>query len=232
MQLPNDNDPIGAHSLSPRELKELLAAERIGKAFLAFRDPRGALSTLPLDPLKTPRTIGRREEMDLPISWDDEVSGLHAEVLYVQGEWMIIDDGLSTNGTYVNGERTNGRRRLRHGDRIRVGHTVLAYDSAGASAPKATVSAGGLAARPHLTDSQRSILVALCRPYRHGGTFATPASNQQIADEVFLSTNAVKMHLRMLFGKFELGGLPQNEKRARLAEYALQSGLISLRDLD
>jgi hypothetical protein len=39
------------------------------------------------------------------------------------------------------------------------------------------------------------------------------------------------MHLRALFGKFELGGLPQNRKRARLAECALQSGVISLRDL-
>jgi hypothetical protein len=39
------------------------------------------------------------------------------------------------------------------------------------------------------------------------------------------------MHLRTLFGKFALGELPQNQKRARLAESALQSGVIAHRDL-
>jgi hypothetical protein len=41
----------------------------------------------------------------------------------------------------------------------------------------------------------------------------------------------VKMHLRSLFGKFELTDLPQNQKRAKLAERALQLGVISQRDL-
>jgi hypothetical protein len=39
------------------------------------------------------------------------------------------------------------------------------------------------------------------------------------------------MHLRTLFRKFELGELPQNQKRAKLAECVLQYGLISERDL-
>jgi hypothetical protein len=39
------------------------------------------------------------------------------------------------------------------------------------------------------------------------------------------------MHLRNLFAKFDLGELSQNQKRARLAECALQLGLISQRDL-
>jgi predicted ArsR family transcriptional regulator len=93
------------------------------------------------------------------------------------------------------------------------------------------VTAGEVAALPRLTDTQRKVLIALCRPYRDGGSFATPASNQQIAGEVFLSVDAVKMHLRNLFAKFDLGELPQNQKRARLAECALQLGLISQRDL-
>lgn len=79
---------------------------------------------------------------------------------------------------------------------------------------------------------QQRVLIALCRPYRDGGTFATPATNQQIADEVFLSVDAVKTHLRALFGKFELNDLAQNQKRARLAECVFQLGLISQRDLD
>jgi hypothetical protein len=39
------------------------------------------------------------------------------------------------------------------------------------------------------------------------------------------------MHLRTLFAKFDLGELPQNQKRAKLAENALQFGVISHRDL-
>jgi len=52
-----------------------------------------------------------------------------------------------------------------------------------------------------------------------------PATNQQIADELFLSLDAVKTHLRMLFHKFGIEDLPQNQKRARLVEMALQFGL-------
>ena len=92
-----------------------------------------------------------------------------------------------------------------------------------------TVAAGDLPTI-ELTDTQRRVLVALCRPYRDGN-YATPATNQQIADEIFLSVDAVKMHLRTLFGKFALAELPQNQKRARLAEQALQFGVISPREL-
>jgi hypothetical protein len=42
---------------------------------------------------------------------------------------------------------------------------------------------------------------------------------------------AVKMHMRTLFGKFELADLPQNEKRSRLAECALQFGMVSRHEL-
>ena len=60
--------------------------------------------------------------------------------------------------------------------------------------------------------------------------FATPATNRQVADEVFLSVDAVKAHLRVLFERFGLGELPQNEKRARLAATVLATGALSPRD--
>ena len=47
-----------------------------------------------------------------------------------------------------------------------------------------------------LSPTQRQIVMALCRPYKHDDPYATPASNQQIADELFLSVDAVKTHLR------------------------------------
>ena len=59
------------------------------------------------------------------------------------------------------------------------------------------------------------MLIALCRPLRDGGTFATPASNQQIAEELLLSLDTVKMHLRTLFAAFELtDAAPEPEARA------------------
>jgi FHA domain len=224
-----DDDPLAPHSLSPSELKQMMAAERAGRALLAFRDEQGGLCLFSADAGSETSTVGRRAEMDLSIPWDNEVSGLHAELQYLGGEWAVLDDGLSTNGTYVNGQRISGRQRLRDGDRIRVGRTVLAYKAAPVAEPQLTVAAGSMPAL-NLTDTQRRVLVALCRPYRDG-SFTTPASNQVIAGELFLSVDAVKMHLRSLFGKFELADLPQNQKRAKLAERALQLGVISQRDL-
>jgi hypothetical protein len=227
----NKDDPLARHSLSPGELKKLLAAERAGESFLAFRDQDGRLSFFQAGRREETRRLGRRPEMDLSISWDSEVSGLHAELQGFGGEWTIVDDGLSTNGTFVNDQRISGRQRLRDGDRIRLGRTILAYRTGREATVQETVSAGDIPAFGELTDTQRRVLIALCRPYRDGGNFATPATNQQIADELFLGIDAVKMHLRRLFAKFELGEIPQNEKRARLAECTLQFGVISERDL-
>jgi hypothetical protein len=226
---PSDGDPLARHSLSVQELKQMLAAERAGEAMLALRDEQGRLRMFFPGAGRDSSTLGRRAEADLSIPWDSEVSGLHAELHHLGGEWTVVDDGLSTNGTYVNGQRISGRQRLRDGDRIRVGRTILAYKAAQDAGAQQTVAAAG---RPsfELTDTQRRVLIALCRPYRDGG-FATPARNQDVAAEVFLSVDAVKMHLRTLFAKFELGELPQNQKRAKLAESALQFGVISHRDL-
>jgi pSer/pThr/pTyr-binding forkhead associated (FHA) protein len=230
-QLNKDGDPLAPHSLSPSELKQLLAAERASEPFLAFRDEEGRLALFATGRGEKTRTVGRGPEMSLSIGWDAEVSGLHAELQCLGGEWAIVDDGLSTNGTYVNGQRVSGRRRLRDEDRVRIGQTVLVYRAGGASAAEGTVAAAEMPMLQEPTDTQRRVLIALCRPYRDGGNFTTPATNQQIAEEVFLSVEAVKMHLRALFGKFGLTELAQNEKRVRLAECALQFGVISQRDL-
>jgi pSer/pThr/pTyr-binding forkhead associated (FHA) protein len=226
----SDGDPLARHALSASELKALMATERSGEAFLAFRDGHGALQLFTVAERGDSSTLGRRAETDLSISWDEEVSGLHAELQHVAGEWTIVDDGLSRNGTYVDGQRVNGRQRLRDGSRIRVGRTTLAYRAAQATGVGETVMAASDRPAISLTDTQRKVLIALCRPYRDGG-FGTPATNQQIASEVFLSVDAVKMHLRTLFSKFGLADLAQNQKRTRLAEDALRTGAISHREL-
>jgi len=56
---------------------------------------------------------------------------------------------------------------------------------------------------------------------------APPASNRQIADEVFLSVDAVKTHLRSLCTKFDVGALPHNEKRVKLVGEAIRRGAVT-----
>ena len=224
-------DPLARHSLSPRELKQLLAVEGERLPFLALREPDGRLRLIALDSRRPSLTVGRRAEMDVPIAWDGEVSALHAELHCIGGEWTILDDGLSTNGTYLNGRRVNSRQRLRDGDRIRVGRTTIAFNLGGRERAQTTVSGRALPV-PTLSPARRRVLVALCRPYREGGAYATPASNRQIAEEVFLSVDAVKTHLRALFSEFGLAHLPQNQKRAMLVERATQLGVIAPSELD
>lgn len=233
MSRPTDTtaDPLARHSLSARELKQMLAAERTGEPFLAMRDGEGELRVVALDAQAPAITLGRRAGMDVSVSWDAEVSGVHAELRRLGEEWTVTDDGLSRNGTFLNGERVSGRQRLRPGDRLRVGHTIIAYCQHAAEPPGTTVAANEPLEPQRLTDSQRRVLVALCRPYAKTSAFPVPASNQQIAQEVFLSVDAVKMHMRALFQRFGLSELPQNQKRARLAEAALRLGIVSQRDL-
>jgi DNA-binding NarL/FixJ family response regulator len=76
-----------------------------------------------------------------------------------------------------------------------------------------------------ISESQRKVLVALCRPLKDSA-YAAPATNKDIADEIHLSVDAVKAHLRVLFERFGLDALPQNQKRAQLAAVALVNGIV------
>ncbi|MQY24510.1 FHA domain-containing protein [Nocardia aurantia] len=201
-------------------------------SFLRFTDDTGRPQELVLSPDRQRLTIGRSPQADVTLSWDAEVSRLHAAIEYLGAHWTIVDDGLSRNGTFVNGERLVGRRRLVAGDRIRVGTSMMSFhDFSGVVDDATRTSSGSLPTLRSLTDTQRAVLIALCRPYKNNAGFATPASNQQIASELFLSVDAIKTHLRALFGKFGVEDLPQNQKRVKLAALALQSGIVSERDL-
>jgi predicted component of type VI protein secretion system len=214
--------------MSARELQIVVRQENVGEPFLLFRDSAGQLAVKVLDGAE-PLTIGRRTSSGVALEWDSRVSRTHAVIERVGGEWTLSDDGLSRNGTFVNGDRLHARRRLRDGDVIRLGATAIAYRLPVDGATAATSDAP--ASDPiSLTDTQRSILVALCRPYADG-SLASPAPNQEIATEVHLSLDAVKNHLRILYQRFEIAHLPQNRKRARLAECALKWGLVSEREL-
>jgi FHA domain len=71
-----------------------------------------------------PVTIGRTSDNRVALSGDDFASGHHARVESARDGVWVIDLG-STNGTFVNGERIDGRHRLREGDVLQVGDTEL-----------------------------------------------------------------------------------------------------------
>lgn len=218
------------HARSAVELKEIIEAERRGIPFLLWRDVAGMQHILDLGGRER-ATVGRRGSSDISLSDDGEVSRTHAELALVGEDWTVTDDGLSRNGTFVNGVRITQRRRLVDGDVLRLGRTVLEYRCPAESSTAATSSATYMPTVDSLSPTQHKILIALCRPFKAGGAYATPASNNEIASEVFLGVDAVKNHLRLLFQRFEIADLPQNQKRARLVECAFQWGLVSERDL-
>lgn len=222
--------PLGPHTASPADLKERIAAERLGTPFLLYRDGLGKQVIVSL-PATGAVTVGRRPINDVILDWDPEVSRVHARLELVGGDWTIVDDGLSRNGSWVNGERVTARRRLRDGDGLRVGNTTIAFVQPRERASDATEPAAETLAAERLTDTQRRILLALARPFKDPNSLATPATNKQIADEVFLSVDAVKGHLRTLFQKFGVQDLPQNQKRAQLVWHAFRSGAISATEL-
>jgi len=216
---------------SAPELKAQIEAERSGRPFLVFRDGEDEQRIVAIEEGATELWVGRGDSADVQLGWDEEVSALHAQIALVRGECTLVDDGLSRNGSFVNEERVHGRRRLCDGDALRFGRTTAIFRRPGDSAPEATAIASETPGAATISPAQRKVLVVLCRPYKDGGSFATPATNQEIGEELHLSVDAVKTHMRALFEKLGVGDLPQNQKRVALVERALQTGAVNSREL-
>jgi hypothetical protein len=219
-----------AHSVSAVEQVALLAAERDRNAFLAYRDGLGDLRLIPIED-RTRVTIGRTADNDVVLDADPQVSRAHATVERSGGGWAVVDDGMSRNGSFVNGERVHRHQRLADDDVLRVGNTTILFRCPTPPIGDSTVAGSGASAA-RLTEAERRVLVALCRPLLGPGLVATPASNREIAEQLFLSLSGVKMHIRSLFLKLDVDDLPQNRKRAELARCALQSGLVRTQDVE
>jgi pSer/pThr/pTyr-binding forkhead associated (FHA) protein len=218
-------------TVAPPSLVGGAESEGVPHPFVVVAEPSGSRFLVPLASGRERLTVGRRSAADVALTTDPEVSRLHAELVRVESEWTVVDDGLSANGTFVNGQRLHGRRRLRDGDRLRLGQTTIVFRQPRPTKTPATVQGRWPPQGVHVSDIQRRILIALCRPFRDGAAFAIPASNEEIAGEVFLSVDAVKKHLRALSARFDVGRLPAYEKRVRLVERVLASGVISPHEL-
>ena len=218
------------HQASAADLKARIEAERAGAPFVVYYDGESEQRLLTLSEAVERLAIGRSQDAAICLAWDSQVSRLHAELVRVGDHWVIADEGLSRNGTYVNDARITGRRRLNDRDVVRIGLTPIFYRSPGAQADPSTLLDEGSEVAASITPSQRRVLVALCRPFAGGATYATPATNPQIAQELFLTVAAVKTHLRGLFAAFGIEALPQQEKRQRLVALAFSNGIVGDRD--
>jgi DNA-binding SARP family transcriptional activator len=129
---------------------------------VSWRDEQGVQQWLSLSRAVDQLTIGRRDDSSVPLPWDGEVSRAHAQLEPVGRDWTIRDDGLSRNGTWVNGERLVGRRRLFDGDTIRVGRTLLAVTMH--PRPDTLPTAGAAKPRGEPRPTNAGTTVRLCGP--------------------------------------------------------------------
>jgi len=156
-------------------------------------------------------TVGKGEENDLVLGDDPTASRLHAVLERFPAGWCVTDLG-SSNGTFLNGERTWAQQRLRHGDEVRIGRTRLLFRNSSDVGHPVTESEADC---PPLTPRELDVLVVLCRPLLARDLFTEPA---------------VKQHLINLYAKFDLADEPSH-RRARLANEAIRRGAVTLGDL-
>ncbi|SNQ47925.1 FHA domain-containing protein [Frankia canadensis] len=178
-------------------------------------------------------TVGRGPGVDVPLA-DPSVSRLHAEIVR-RGPYLYVwDQGLSRNGTRVNGQQV-GRRILHDGDVVRFGAAGVRVRDPGPLL-ELTVEAGrDLAERvltaeirmpdpPDLTRREWDVLRALSRPAGRPGAFVVPLSTREMAQDLVVTEGAVKQHLLRLYRKFDIA--PGPNRRGRLANEAVRLGVV------
>ena len=89
---------------------------------LLLKSHGAIIKEIPLD--KQRLTIGRKPDNDIILD-DQAASGHHARIIQIQAVYFIEDAG-SSNGTFVNGKKTD-RKQLVSGDQVTIGQHALLY---------------------------------------------------------------------------------------------------------
>jgi hypothetical protein len=169
-------------------------------------------------------TVGSAPDNDLVIG-DPSVSRIHALLQQLNGRWFIEDCG-SRNGSTVNGQVVTSMHPLNPADEVRLGRARLVLR--GQASPGGTPT-DAVVARPPITPRERDVLIALCAPLAEGDVFTEPATVREIAGLLHVTENAVKQHVANLSAKFGIDG--RERRRSRLANAALDTGVVTLADL-
>jgi predicted component of type VI protein secretion system len=129
-----------------------------------------------LKPLDGDRlTVGSDPPSDLVADLHG-LSRVHAAFERYGEAWSVRDLG-SRNGTFVNGDRVIGERALHAGHEILLGDLrirIKFHSSSTGARPTAVCSHP-----PSLTQRERDVLVALCRPLLDGDAFTEPPRSRR-----------------------------------------------------
>jgi hypothetical protein len=115
----------------------MLAPQQAAAAGLGPRARTGSLVVLSSPALKVdsertldsaPVTLGRSADNDMELG-DDEFASAHHARVEPRRDGVWVEDVGSTNGTFVNGMKLAGPRKLVAGDVIRVGETDLRFEA-------------------------------------------------------------------------------------------------------
>jgi pSer/pThr/pTyr-binding forkhead associated (FHA) protein len=92
-------------------------------ARLIYQTPGGEKKELRIG--AKPVTVGRGTQVDLQVA-DDRVSRMHFGVSHKDGKY-VLKDLRSTNGTLVNGQKTEGDYELKDGDTVKIGESTMVF---------------------------------------------------------------------------------------------------------
>ena len=168
--------------------------------------------------------VGSASDNDIVID-ETSVSRVHAVVQQLNWRCFVEDCG-SRNGTSVNKRRLTGMVALVPGDDVTLGRARLQFHGQVSRAGRPT---DVVVQRPSVTPREHDVLVALCAPLAAGDVFTEPATLREIAAALCVSENAIKLHLTNLAGKFAILGA--DRRRSRLANAALDAGVVTMSDL-
>jgi pSer/pThr/pTyr-binding forkhead associated (FHA) protein len=165
--------------------------------------------------LATPVTLGREEGNALRLN-DERVSRFHAKIQQ-DGDDIILTDLESTNGTRVNGNVVQIRR-LRHGDRVCLGRSLLLFGSN--EEIQARMVTLGTNLKPHETGAVSGSIQA-DGPATVQARTLSEAPDQDLEFDLNLKGEATATSEAFFIGTRALPPLPQKmtpSQAARLAE--------------
>jgi len=82
--------------------------------------------------------VGRHPDCQVKLD-SNMISRRHAQVIHEDKKYYIEDLG-SGNGTFVNGQKIEGRTLIKHHDRIKLGPLLLRFESAETTTPSSSIS--------------------------------------------------------------------------------------------
>ncbi len=220
-------EPLTLGSRTPEEHEERQAAVDRGSPFLLFSD--GDSRQRIFDLQAPAATRSRSVAASRPTSRCRGIRRPRActpSSPICAGEWTICDDGLSQNGTWVNGLRLAGRRRLADGDLVKIGRTIMSFHQPGIEGPGPTMVEAELSSTPRFSEQQQRILRALCRPLFGDGDGFDPASDLEVAEATGIEVDVVIAGARPARAPVRPRGhaAARAPRRGRAARRPLRSG--------